>query len=126
LQVQWHAKARLNAGAGFYIVGRDPAGLPHPDGSGRDLYEPTHGGRLLARAPGGLAANMEIIRFRVAAYDLAAGQMAFLDPSRPSEDYARISGTEMRRLARAGEEPPKGFMAPSAWAVLASHYRSGC
>lgn len=31
LQVQWHAKARMTAGANFYIVGRDPAGLPHPD-----------------------------------------------------------------------------------------------
>ncbi len=59
-EVQWHAKARLNAGAGFYIVGRDPAGLPHPDGSGADLYEPTHGGRILARAPGGLADKLEV------------------------------------------------------------------
>ncbi|BBG94841.1 ATP sulfurylase 1 [Prunus dulcis] len=24
-EVQWHAKARINAGANFYIVGRDPA-----------------------------------------------------------------------------------------------------
>ena len=29
--MQWHAKARLQAGANFYIVGRDPAGMPHPD-----------------------------------------------------------------------------------------------
>lgn len=25
-EVQWHAKSRMNAGASFYIVGRDPAG----------------------------------------------------------------------------------------------------
>ena len=31
-EVQWHAKARMNAGANFYIVGRDPAGVPHPLG----------------------------------------------------------------------------------------------
>ncbi|KAJ8762171.1 hypothetical protein K2173_007325 [Erythroxylum novogranatense] len=29
-EVQWHAKARINAGANFYIVGRDPAGTVHP------------------------------------------------------------------------------------------------
>ncbi|KEH25202.1 ATP sulfurylase-like protein [Medicago truncatula] len=29
-EVQWHAKARINAGANFYIVGRDPAGMGHP------------------------------------------------------------------------------------------------
>ena len=30
----------------------------------------------------------------------------------------------MRQLARAGEEPPNGFMAPKAWQVLAEHYQS--
>ncbi|VDQ04636.1 unnamed protein product [Trichobilharzia regenti] len=45
-EVQWHARTRLLAGAQFYIVGRDPAGLPHPDGSGIDLYDPTHGAKV--------------------------------------------------------------------------------
>ena len=45
------------AGANFYIVGRDPAGMPHPDphpitGKKRDLYDETHGKRTLAMAPG--------------------------------------------------------------------------
>lgn len=43
--MQWHAKARMAAGANFYIVGRDPAGMPHPDG-GKDLYEATHGSKV--------------------------------------------------------------------------------
>ena len=30
-EVQWHAKARMNAGADYFIVGRDPAGIPHPE-----------------------------------------------------------------------------------------------
>ena len=42
MQVQWHCKARVNAGANFYIVGRDPAGMPHPD-TKEDLHEATHG-----------------------------------------------------------------------------------
>jgi len=41
-EVQWHAKARVNAGANFYIVGRDPAGMSHPTEK-RDLYDPDHG-----------------------------------------------------------------------------------
>ena len=44
--MQWHAKSRMNAGAEFYIVGRDPAGMPHPD-TKQDLYDPTHGARVL-------------------------------------------------------------------------------
>ena len=42
------------AGANFYIVGRDPAGMPHPDPPKRDLYDATHGSRTLAMAPGKL------------------------------------------------------------------------
>ena len=47
-EVQWHAKARLNAGANFFIVGRDPAGLPHPDPNqgGMDLYDANHGRKV--------------------------------------------------------------------------------
>ena len=33
-EVQWHCKARIAAGATFYIVGRDPAGIAHPDRPG--------------------------------------------------------------------------------------------
>ena len=35
----------MNTGANFYIVGRDPAGMPHPSMKG-DLYEPTHGKKV--------------------------------------------------------------------------------
>ena len=40
-EVQWHAKARLVAGANFYIVGRDPAGIKHPGKAGRILLQPS-------------------------------------------------------------------------------------
>uniref|UniRef100_A0A1B6E2A6 Uncharacterized protein n=1 Tax=Clastoptera arizonana TaxID=38151 RepID=A0A1B6E2A6_9HEMI len=123
-EVQWHAKARMTAGANFYIVGRDPAGVPHPDKTlqpPRDLYEPTHGGRVLSMAPG--LADLEIIPFRVAAYDKTKKQMDFFDPSR-KDDFDFISGTKMRDLARSGVSPPEGFMAPSAWTVLANYYKS--
>ncbi|KAI5636377.1 ATP-sulfurylase domain-containing protein [Phthorimaea operculella] len=119
-EVQWHAKCRMNAGANHYIVGRDPAGMPHPDGSG-DLYDPRHGAMVLKMAPG--LNELEIIPFRVAAYDTSVGKMAFFDPTR-KEDFDFISGTRMRGFARSGKEPPKGFMAPSAWKVLADYYQS--
>ncbi|XP_071455692.1 bifunctional 3'-phosphoadenosine 5'-phosphosulfate synthase isoform X2 [Hetaerina americana] len=121
-EVQWHAKARMNAGANFYIVGRDPAGLPHPNKEvGGDLYEATHGARVLRAAPG--LSHLEIVPFRVAAYDRSVRKMAFFDPSRAS-DFEFISGTKMRGLARSGQNPPDGFMAPKAWKVLAEYYQS--
>ena len=33
------------AGANFYIVGRDPAGMAHPD-TKQDLYEHSHGKKV--------------------------------------------------------------------------------
>ncbi|XP_018023456.1 bifunctional 3'-phosphoadenosine 5'-phosphosulfate synthase isoform X2 [Hyalella azteca] len=119
-EVQWHAKARMSAGANFYIVGRDPAGMPNPD-TGKDLYDPTHGRRVLAMAPG--LAQLEIVPFQVAAYDKTVNKMALFDPSR-KDDFLFISGTKMRSLARSGEDPPEGFMGKKAWQVLCSYYQS--
>lgn len=79
LQVQWHCRARMVAGANFYIVGRDPAGMPHPD-TKQDLYEPTHGGKVLSMAPG--LTSVEILPFRVAAYNKVKRAMDFYDPKR--------------------------------------------
>lgn len=35
----------MATGANFYIVGRDPAGMPHPD-TKEDLYNATHGAKV--------------------------------------------------------------------------------
>lgn len=78
-QVQWHCRARMVAGANFYIVGRDPAGMPHPE-TKKDLYEPTHGGKVLTMAPG--LTSVEIIPFRVAAYNKVKKAMDFYDKGR--------------------------------------------
>ncbi|XP_043109392.1 bifunctional 3'-phosphoadenosine 5'-phosphosulfate synthase 2b [Puntigrus tetrazona] len=119
-EVQWHCRARMIAGANFYIVGRDPAGMPHPE-TKKDLYEPTHGGKVLTMAPG--LTSLEIIPFRVAAYNKVQKAMDFYDKERHAE-FEFISGTKMRSLARSGENPPDGFMAPKAWKVLAEYYSS--
>lgn len=133
-EVQWHARARRAAGVNAYIVGRDPAGISHPK-TGDYLYDPTHGAKVplirlskithifqvLSMTPGLL--NLQIIPFRVAAYDKVAKKMGFFDEKR-KDDFMFISGTKMRSLAKSGEQPPDGFMAPKAWNVLAGYYRS--
>ncbi|KAM6956240.1 bifunctional 3'-phosphoadenosine 5'-phosphosulfate synthase 2-like, partial [Aplochiton taeniatus] len=119
-EVQWHCRARMIAGANFYIVGRDPAGMPHPE-TKQDLYEATHGGKVLTMAPG--LTSVEIIPFRVAAYNKTKKAMDFYDKDRHAE-FEFISGTRMRKLARSGENPPDGFMAPKAWKVLTQYYSS--
>uniref|UniRef100_A0A2K6MSK0 3'-phosphoadenosine 5'-phosphosulfate synthase 2 n=1 Tax=Rhinopithecus bieti TaxID=61621 RepID=A0A2K6MSK0_RHIBE len=109
-EVQWHCRSRMIAGANFYIVGRDPAGMPHPE-TKKDLYEPTHGGKVLSMAPG--LTSVEIIPFRVAAYNKTKKAMDFYDPARHNE-FDFISGTRMR----------KRLYGPKAWKVLTDYYRS--
>lgn len=134
----------MNAGANFYIVGRDPAGMPHPDKNmypDGNLYDGAHGARVLKMAPGldsievyilsslpcwlNLTKSIafQILPFRVAAYDKSVSQMAFFDPARKG-DFDFISGTRMRTLARTGQDPPLGFMEPKAWKILAEYYQS--
>jgi len=119
-EVQWHAKTRMNAGAEFYIVGRDPAGMPHPD-TKQDLYDPSHGSRVLQMAPG--LDHLQIVPFRVAAYNKALTKMDYYDPAQHA-NFEFISGTKMRKLARDGQLPPDGFMVQKAWDVLASYYKN--
>ena len=66
-------------------------------------------------APG--LGQLEVVPFKVAAYNTKSGEMDFYDPDNHA-DYQFISGTKMRRLARSGEQPPDGFMAPNAWKVI--------
>ncbi|CAN4091816.1 unnamed protein product [Withania somnifera] len=119
-EVQWHAKARINAGANFYIVGRDLAGMGHPLEK-RDLYDADHGMKVLSMAPG--LERLNILPLKVAAYDTTKNGMAFFDPSRP-QDFIFISGTKMRTLAKNKESPPDGFMCAGGWKVLVDYYDS--
>lgn len=119
-EVQWHAKTRMNTGVQFYIVGRDPAGMPHPD-TKQDLYDPTHGSRVLQMAPG--LEGLQIVPFKVAAYNKVSSKMDYFDPKQ-AENFEFISGTKMRKLAREGAQPPNGFMVSKAWDVLANYYKS--
>ena len=72
-------------------------------------------------APG--LTQLEIIPFRVAAYNKKKSAMDFFDPEK-KDDFLFISGTKMRGLARSGELPPDGFMAPKAWQILSEYYQS--
>lgn len=120
-EVQWHCRCRLIAGANFYIVGRDPAGVPHPDLTGIDLYHPTHGAKVISMAPG--LSEIMIVPFLVAAYNIVSKSMELYDPER-KEEFIFISGTKMRKLAREGVDPPSGFMVPLGWKIMVDYYRS--
>lgn len=77
--------------------------------------------QVLTMAPG--LTQLEIVPFRVAAYNLKKKAMDFFSPEH-KDDFLFISGTKMRKMAREGTAPPDGFMAPKAWKVMVEYYQS--
>merc|ERR1712241_463618 len=101
-EVQFHAKSRRSAGASYFVVGRDPAGIPRSD-DGEDMFNGDHGRYVLQNAPG-IAGNLELLSFVKVMYDITDNIMKEPDPSR-LDDFISISGTKMRLLARNGASP---------------------
>lgn len=60
--------------------------------------------------------RLEVVPFRVAAYNKKKQKMEYYDPE-CHDDFLFISGTKMRQFAREGKTPPDGFMAHRAWKV---------
>jgi len=143
-EVLFHAKSRRNAGATYFVAGRDPAGMKgssiavaHPDD---DLYDGNHGRYVLFNSPGQYP--MDILPFAPVSYDKKDHTMKAKDPKRP-DDFIDISGSKMRTLAANGATPcdiskgkeipsdlveancvPPGFMVPSGWAVVCDYYQN--
>ncbi|CEG44432.1 sulfate adenylyltransferase [Plasmopara halstedii] len=137
-EVQWHAKSRKNAGASFFVVGRDPAGIKRSNGSNDDIYDGDHGRFVLHMAPG--MENFNILSFSKVYYDVKDHKMKPLDNSR-KQDFLSISGSLMRKMARDGLQKclgdqipsdwksnptcvPQGFMAKSGWDIMIEYYQN--
>ncbi|XP_076998730.1 bifunctional 3'-phosphoadenosine 5'-phosphosulfate synthase 1 isoform X3 [Tamandua tetradactyla] len=101
-EVQWHCRARMVAGANFYIVGRDPAGMPHPE-TGKDLYDPTHGAKVLTMAPGLI--TLEIVPFRVAAYNKKKKRMDYYDSEQNQKRKKMLARGTLPCDGKAKETP---------------------
>lgn len=135
-EVQFHAKSRRVAGASFFTVGRDPAGMPYSSGpnEGDDLYHPDHGRYVLMSSPG--VGDMEFLGFSKVYYDKKDHTMRNKDESR-GDDFISISGSKMRKLAALAAKPcppqipsdlikakciPPGFMVEKGWDIVSDYY----
>jgi 3'-phosphoadenosine 5'-phosphosulfate synthase len=141
-EVQFHAQSRRNAGASFFVVGRDPAGMKgselavaSPDD---DLYKGEHGRYVLQMSPVLEDQQMQLISFDKFYYDITDHKMKAMDESRPN-DFISISGSKMRKLAAQGATPcpdpipndlltanciPQGFMVPQGWNIVCDYYQN--
>ena len=100
-EVLWHASSRINCGISHFITGRDPAGVKHPEDPERDCYDVWHGQKLLVHTKEMLR-NVEVVPFKVAAYNTKNQRMEFLGPDSNKEDFDFISGSRMRKMAKEG------------------------
>jgi 3'-phosphoadenosine 5'-phosphosulfate synthase len=140
-EVQFHAKSRRSAGASYFVVGRDPAGMKgsmeaiaHKDD---DLYDGDHGRYVLQNSPG--IGGMKMLSFVKVMYDTRDNAMKIPDDTR-LDDFISISGTKMRLLARNGAVPcsptniptdlieanciPSGFMVTKGWQGVVDYYKN--
>jgi len=143
-EVLFHAKSRRNAGATYFVAGRDPAGMKGSElaeaHKNDDLYDGNHGRYVLTMSPG--QDPMNILPFGPVYYDKRDHVMKAKDDSRP-DDFIEISGTKMRTLAAHGasicdvsnNQPipsdlveancvPPGFMVQSGWEIVCDYYQN--
>jgi 3'-phosphoadenosine 5'-phosphosulfate synthase len=123
LEVLWHFASREYAGVDFMIVGRDPAGIKHPENSALDLYDPSHGQRLIEVAIKNKLLKLKSIPFNPVFYNTETKEMEIFNNSN-KDKYLNISGTELRRIAREGLNLPENFMNKKGWEVLKNYYRN--
>jgi len=139
-EVQFHAKSRRSAGASWFVVGRDPAGMKGSTEAvahkNDDLYDGDHGRYVLKNSPG--IGDMQMLSFVKVYYDITDNVMKLRNESRV-DDFISISGTKMRALARQGAVPcnkteiptnllaancvPSGFMVPKGWDGVVDYYK---
>lgn len=123
-EVLWHASSRVGCGLTHFITGRDPAGVKHPEKKDADLYDPWHGQKLLVHLKGMLN-GVDVLPFKVAAYNKVNQRMEFFGgPGCNKDDFDFISGSRMRAMAANNEPLPPGFMSEGGWKVLGDYYRN--
>lgn len=124
LEVLFHFSSRVFCKVNYMIVGRDPAGIKDPEDSNKDMFDPTHGAKVLKLAyERKLLGDTKVMPFKVAVYNNETKKMEYFDPKN-KDKYANISGSKMRSLARSNEELPEGFMDKKGWEVLVNYYKS--
>eukprot|EP01063_Lacrimia_lanifica_P034109 TRINITY_DN6231_c2_g1_i1.p1 TRINITY_DN6231_c2_g1~~TRINITY_DN6231_c2_g1_i1.p1 ORF type:complete len:1158 (+),score=462.41 TRINITY_DN6231_c2_g1_i1:43-3474(+) len=144
-EVQWHAKSRRVAGADYFIVGRDPAGLGYSDqhqSKGEDVYQADHGRYVLQMSPG--MGGLGLLASGAVHYDTQDGEMRPKPDGISKEEFSKrflkISGSKMRKMGKMkvdmckslddipkdwADNPscvPPNFMVPTGWDIMKDYY----
>lgn len=111
----WHAIIRRNYGCSHFIIGRDHAG-PGKDSTGKDFYEPYAAQRLVAQFQDEIGVRLMTTKEMVYVEEHDAHLP--VDEVPAGATVLALSGTELRRKLREGEEIPHWFSYPELIAEL--------
>ncbi len=116
----WHALIRRNFGLTHFIIGRDHAG-PGQSLSGEPFYGTYEAQELVARYADEL--DIEIWPSRVIVYVEEHGRYEPVDEVPEGATTLSISGTELRRRLREGDEIPEWITYPEIADILRGSFR---
>lgn len=110
IEALWHALIRKNYGCTHFIVGRDHAG-PGKDRRGQDFYTPYAAQDFVQEYAKDI--GIHIVPFQELVYIKERDTYIPENEKQPQESALKISGTELRRRLKSGEEIPEWFSYPS-------------
>jgi sulfate adenylyltransferase len=111
----WHAIIRKNHGATHFIVGRDHAG-PGKNSKGEEFYGPYDAQTAVEKYRDEL--GIEVVPFQMMTYLPDTDEYKPKDEVEAGIKTLDISGTELRKRLRTGQEIPEWFSYPEVVRVL--------
>jgi sulfate adenylyltransferase len=112
-----HAVFRQNCGASHFIVGRDHAGAG-------DFYGPFDAQTIFDEIPAD-ALEIEIFRGNWTMWCNKCNEIIMMgNCPHGNDDYFAISGTKLREILAAGEQPPPEITRPEVADILMEYYQT--
>ena len=112
-----HAVFRQNCGASHFIVGRDHAGAG-------DFYGPFDAQTIFDEIPAD-ALKIEIFRGNWTMWCNKCNEIIMMgNCPHGNDDYFAISGTKLREILAAGEQPPPEITRPEVADILMEYYQT--